>query len=174
MLGVGHRDLDGTWIGRTLACEIQSDYSAAPLRTELLSLCQWLGAWATDMDEVTVVTRASLGEPDEATDVSRERIFETEDTIVVQSRVAGGITTGWHHNGNRRVYGYVVSGHAILEYGPGGEASVELDAGDFVYVPPHTIRRVVNPTAEDWVVAISFVGSGPPAVSVDGPQSDTE
>lgn len=126
------------------------------------------------MDEVTVVTRDSLGEPDEATDVSREVIFETDDTIVVQSRVAGGITTGWHHNGDRHVYGHVVAGHAVLEYGPGGQESVELDVGDFVYVPPRTIRRVVNPTAEDWVIAISFVGSGPPAVSVDAPQSDTE
>ncbi|MFD1513549.1 cupin domain-containing protein [Halomarina rubra] len=125
------------------------------------------------MDEVSVVTQASLRAPDEASDVSREEVFETEDTIVVQSRVSGGVTTGWHHNGDRHVYGYVVAGHAILEYGPGGRESVELDAGDFVYVPPHTIRRVVNPTAADWVIAISFVGSGPPAVSVDGPESDT-
>lgn len=126
------------------------------------------------MEEVTVVSRASLGEPDEHTDVSRQAVFETEDTLVVQSRVAGGTTTGWHHNGDRHVYGFVVAGHAVLEYGPGGQESVELDAGDFVYVPPHTIRRVVNPTTEDWVVAISFVGSGPPAVSVDGPLSEAE
>ncbi|POG54369.1 cupin domain-containing protein [Haloferax marisrubri] len=126
------------------------------------------------MEAVTVVTRARLGESGDTTDVSRQEIFETEDTIVVQSRVAGGITTGWHHNGDRHVYGYVVAGHAVLEYGPAGQESVELDAGDFVYVPPHTIRRVVNPTTEDWVIAISFVGSGPPAVSVDGPQSGVE
>ncbi|MGB9957475.1 cupin domain-containing protein [Haloferax prahovense] len=126
------------------------------------------------MEAVTVVTRASLGEPDDSTDVSRQAIFETEDTMVVQSRVAGGVTTGWHHNGDRHVYGYVVAGHAVLEYGPAGQESVELDAGDFVYVPPHTIRRVVNPTTEDWIIAISFVGAGPPAVSVAGPQSGVE
>ncbi|EMA01681.1 cupin domain-containing protein [Haloferax denitrificans] len=126
------------------------------------------------MEDVTVVTRASLGGPDDSTDVSRQEIFETEDAIVVQSRVAGGVTTGWHHNGDRHVYGYVVAGHAVLEYGPAGRESVELDAGDFVYVPPHTIRRVVNPTTEEWIIAISFVGSGPPAVSVGGPQSGVE
>lgn len=126
------------------------------------------------MDEVTVTARAELEEPNGTAGVSRQTVFETEDTIVVRSRVAGGVTTGWHHNGDRRVYGYVVKGHATLEYGPAGESSVDLDAGDFVYVPPGTVRRVVNPTDEDWVIVISFVGSGPPAVSAAGPQSKTE
>lgn len=88
---------------------------------------------------------------------------------MIQSRIAGGITTGWHHNGDRHVYRHVVEGNAVLEYGPEGEDAVDLNAGDFVYVPPHAIRRVVNPTTEDWVIVISFVGSGLPAVSVDGP-----
>lgn len=126
------------------------------------------------MDDVTVATKASLGDPDETADVSRQVIFETEDTIMIQSRVAGGVTTGWHHNGDRHVYGHVVKGHAMLEYGPAGEDVADLDVGDFVYVPPHTIRRVVNPTTEDWIIVISFVGSGPPAISVDGPQTEAE
>jgi quercetin dioxygenase-like cupin family protein len=126
------------------------------------------------MADITVVTQTSLEPSDETADVSRQEIFEIEDTIVVQSRVAGGRTTGWHHNGDRHVYGYVVEGHATLEYGPAGEESVDLDEGDFVHVPPRTIRRVVNPTTEDWVIVISFVGSGPPAISVDAPQSEAE
>ncbi|WP_435075097.1 cupin domain-containing protein [Halorubrum sp. HHNYT27] len=126
------------------------------------------------MDEVTVATQTSLENPDETADVSRQLVFETEDTIVIQSRVAGGITTGWHHNGDRHAYGYVVEGHALLEYGPAGEDSVGLSEGDFVYVPPRTIRRVVNPTTENWVIVISFVGSGPPATPVNAPQPETE
>lgn len=124
------------------------------------------------MDEITVTTQAELEEPDDTADVSRQVVFETEDTVMIQSRVAGGVTTGWHHNGDRHVYGCVVKGQARLEYGPAGESSVDLGVGDFVYVPPKTIRRVVNPTDEDWVIVISFVGSGPPAVSIDGPQSE--
>lgn len=126
------------------------------------------------MDEITVTTPAELDDSDDDADVSRQVVFETADTVMVRSQVAGGVTTGWHHNGDRHVYGYVVEGHAVLEYGPAGEASVALDAGDFVYVPPHTVRRVVNPTDENWVVVISFVGSGPPAVAVEGPQAATE
>ena len=121
------------------------------------------------MEEVTVLTQADLEEPEGTPDVSRQVAFEDEDVLMIQSRVAGGVTTGWHHNGDRHVYGYVVRGHANLEYGPGGNESVALDAGDFISVPPRTIRRVVNPTDEDWVIVISFVGSGPPAVSVEGP-----
>lgn len=126
------------------------------------------------MDEVTVVSQADLEVPDESADVVRQVAFETEDTVTIQSRVSGGVTTGWHHNGDRHVYGYVVRGHAMLEFGPGGEEAVSLDAGDFVYVPPQTIRRVVNPTDEEWKIVISFVGSGPPAVAVDGPEAETE
>lgn len=122
------------------------------------------------MDEVTVVTQSELEEPEGTSDVSRQVAFETGDGLMIQSRVAGEVMTGWHHNGDRHVYGYVVSGHAVLEYGPGGNESVALNAGDFIYVPPRTIRRVVNPTDEDWEIVINFVGSGPPAVSVDGPE----
>lgn len=124
------------------------------------------------MDEITVTHRTELEDPDDTGDVSRQVVFETEDTILIQSRVAGGITTGWHHNGDRHVYGYVVTGHARLEYGPAGATTVDLDAGDFVYVPPRTVRRVVNPTEEEWVIVISFVGSGPPAVNADGPDAE--
>ena len=121
------------------------------------------------MDEVTVVTQSALGEPEGTSDVSRQVAFEAGDGLMIQSRVAGGVTTGWHHNGDRHVYGFVVSGAAVLEYGPGGNESVDLDAGTFVYVPPRTIRRVVNPNDEDWEIVINFVGSGPPAISVDDP-----
>lgn len=126
------------------------------------------------MEEVTVVTQADLEEPDGTPDVSRQVAFDTEDVLMIQSRVGARVTTGWHHNGDRHVYGHVVRGHAELEYGPGGDESVDLDAGDFIYVPPRTIRRVVNPTDEDWEIVISFVGSGPPAVTVDGPQAADE
>ena len=120
---------------------------------------------------LTVVRGGESDEPEGTGGVSREVLIETADTVVTRSRVAGGVTTGWHHNGDRHVYGYVVEGRATLEHGPGGKFSADLDAGDFVYVPPRTVRRVVNDSDEDWVIVISFVGSGPPAVSVDGPAS---
>ncbi|MDX1744877.1 MAG: cupin domain-containing protein [Halobacteriales archaeon] len=122
------------------------------------------------MDDVTRIGRDSLPEPRGTDDVSRQVVFENDEVILIRSRVGAGVTTGWHHNGERRVYGYVTQGSARLEFGPGGAESIPLDEGDFVYVPPRTVRRVVNPTDTDWIVVISFVGSGPPAVGVDGPE----
>lgn len=98
------------------------------------------------MAQLTVITQAALAQPEGTLDVTRQVALDTGDVLTVQSRVAGGVTTGWHHNGDRHVYGYVVSGHVVLEYGPAGNESIDLDAGDFVHVPPRTIRRVVNPT----------------------------
>lgn len=126
------------------------------------------------MNEITVLSGNDLVAPAGRRRTSRRVAFETEDTVMMRSRVAGGITTDWHHNGDRHVYGYVVRGEAMLEYGTEGAESAELAAGDFVYVPPRTIRRVVNPTDEAWEIVICFVGSGPPAVTVDGPQSADE
>lgn len=128
----------------------------------------------TDMDTVTVRTKSEVETSENADDVSRQVAFETADTIMVRSLVSGGVTTGWHHNADRHVYGFVVHGRAILEYGPGGKNTVALDAGSFVYVPPRTIRRVVNPSDDDWEIVISFVGAGPPAVAVDGPEPEDE
>lgn len=126
------------------------------------------------MDAITVVGQDELEQPAGHPDVTRQVAFETADVVTVQSSVAAGATTSWHHNGDRHVHGYVVRGHARLEFGPDGSEAVALDAGDFVYVPPRTIRRVVNPTDEAWVTVISFVGSGPPATSVDGPEASGE
>ncbi|MFC6798478.1 MULTISPECIES: cupin domain-containing protein [unclassified Haladaptatus] len=124
------------------------------------------------MDRITVRRQEDIAETESTPGVFRASTFDAADTLMVQSRVAAGAATGWHHNGDRHVYAYVVSGTATLEYGPGGHESVEMAAGDFVYVPPQTIRRVVNGTREDWVAVICFVGSGPPAINVDGPASE--
>lgn len=124
-----------------------------------------------DPSELTVVDADDLPAPTGTPGVSRQVVFETDDTAMVRSRVAAGVTTGWHHNGDRHVYAYVTAGRAVLEYGPAGEQSVELSVGDFGYVPPRTVRRVVNDGPDDWVVVICFVGTGPYAVPSDEPGS---
>lgn len=124
--------------------------------------------------DLTVVSRDELPPPEGDDAVSRQLVFDAATTMVVRSRVGAGATTGWHHNGDRHVYGHVVAGMATMEYGPAGDITADLGAGDFIYVPPGTIRRVVNDAEEDWVIVISFVGTGPPAVSVDGPAPPTE
>lgn len=92
---------------------------------------------------------------------------------MIRFRVGSGGRTGWHHNGYRRVFGYVVTVHAVLEYWSDGTESVSLDAGSCICVPLRTIRRVVN-LSEDWEIVIGFVGSELPAVSVNGSEHGDE
>ena len=121
---------------------------------------------------VDVVT-PSAREADESTPgVARRQVFETERAVVVQSRIAGGTTSGWHHHGDRHAYGYVVEGAGAVEYGPAGDERRESSAGDCFYISPGTVHRDVTPPGEETVVLVCFVGSGPVVVNVDGPASD--
>jgi quercetin dioxygenase-like cupin family protein len=101
--------------------------------------------------------------------VVRKTVFETGTAVMVQSQIAGGTTSGWHHHGGRHVYGYVVKGTGTLEYGPRGDQRQECGAGEYFYISPETVHRDVNPTDEEIVVLVCFVGSGPIVVNVDDP-----
>jgi len=121
---------------------------------------------------VNVVTPDEV-EADESTPgVVRKTVFETENAVMVQSHIAGGTTSGWHHHGDRHVYGYVVEGAGTVEYGPAGNETRESSAGDFFYISPGTIHRDLTPADRDTVVLVCFVGSGPVVVNIDGPDAD--
>jgi quercetin dioxygenase-like cupin family protein len=90
---------------------------------------------------------------------------------MVQSHIAGGTTSGWHRHGSRHAYGYVVEGTGALEYGPDSDRR-ECGVGECFHIPPGTVHRDVNPTDEEIVVLVCFVGSGPVVVNVSGPDAD--
>jgi quercetin dioxygenase-like cupin family protein len=69
------------------------------------------------------------------------------------------------------VYGYVVEGAGVLEYRQGDEQQ-ECGAGERFYISPSTVHRDVNPTDEEIVVLVCFVGSGPVVVNVDDSTAD--
>lgn len=103
--------------------------------------------------------------------IERFKAFATEKAVVLQAQCEGGVTSGWHHHGDRDVFGYLIAGRARFDFGPGGTSSVEMQAGDFMHVPAGLIHRDVNPDPEQgqrWVLVM--VGSGPVAVDVDGPE----
>ena len=121
---------------------------------------------------VEMVTPDQL-EADESTPgVVRKTVFQTENNVMVQSRIAPGTTSGWHHHGDRHVYGYVVEGYGAVEHGLGGGERREGGVGNFFSITPGTVHRDVNPTDDDVVVLACFVGSGPIVVNVDGPESE--
>lgn len=116
-----------------------------------------------------VVTSDDLHEGDETPGIDRRIAFETDNNVVVQTSADGEAASGWHHHGDRHVYGYLMEGSAVMEYGPGGAEREELEAGDFMHIEPGMVHRDVNPTDERQVWIISFVGSGPLVENVDGP-----
>lgn len=79
-------------------------------------------------------------------------------------------TTGWHTHGDHTACVYVVEGRVLLEWGPGGEHSVELGPGDFYVISPRTIHRESNPGPGENCWAGFLMGSGPQVVNVDGPE----
>jgi len=121
---------------------------------------------------VEVVTPDEVAADESTPGVVRKTVFETENAVMVQSHIAGGTTSGWHHHGDRHVYGYVIEGTGAVEYGPNGDETRESTAGEFFYISPGTVHRDITPDSEDTVVLVCFVGSGPVIVNVDGPSTD--
>ena len=95
--------------------------------------------------------------------------FDTDRGILVRVRAEGGVTSGWHHHGDREVLGHVMRGRARFEFGPDGREHTHVEEGGFFHIPAGIVHRDVNPLDEQQEMVISFVGSGPLVVNVDGP-----
>jgi uncharacterized RmlC-like cupin family protein len=101
--------------------------------------------------------------------ILRETAVEVERATLMRARAEPRAASGWHHHGERDVFGYVVRGAARFEFGPGGEASTDVPEGGFFHVPAGLIHRDVNPSDADQEIVIAVVGEGPLVVNVDGP-----
>jgi uncharacterized RmlC-like cupin family protein len=124
------------------------------------------------MAAIEAISPDELAEGEGTPGIDRKVAFETGNNIVVQAHVDGGVASGWHHHGNRHVYGYVVEGSGAIEYGPDGDETRESTAGEFFYISPGTVHRDVTPDSEDTIVLVCFVGSGSVVMNVDGPGAD--
>src|SRR5438034_10547141 len=77
------------------------------------------------MSGIEVVRESDLQKGDSANGIVRRRAFDSENTIVSQSRVAAGVVSGWHHHGARHLFGFVVNGQLLLE-----SARIRTGGGD--------------------------------------------
>lgn len=123
------------------------------------------------MSQVEVVRKTDLKAGYVTQGVIRGKAFESEGVVFSQTRLLGGVMSGWHHHGARHLYAFVVSGRLRLEYGPTGTESVELEAGDFIHITPGSVHRDVNPKKDQELVIVNIlVGKGTPVTNVDGPR----
>ena len=102
--------------------------------------------------------------------ITRHMAFVGEGFQIVRSRIDAGVVSGWHHHGDHDLYGYMVSGTAHFEDGPGGRDVTSVGPGDFFYLPARMVHRDVNPsTTEGQEIIVFLRGAGPIVVNVDGP-----
>ncbi|HEV7640058.1 MAG TPA: cupin domain-containing protein [Gaiellaceae bacterium] len=120
-------------------------------------------------DRVSAVSSEDLVEGAPTPGIVRELAFDTERATLIRSRAEPRAVTGWHHHGDRDVLGYVVSGRARFEFGPGGAESTDVEEHGFFHVPAGLIHRDVNPLDQPQELVLSVVGAGPLVVNVDGP-----
>lgn len=121
---------------------------------------------------ITAVAGDSLTAGSSTPGIVRGLAFEVQRATLMRARVAGGVVSGWHHHGSRDVLGYVAQGRARFDFGPGGRESIEVESGGFFHVPPGLIHRDVNPTDKPQEIILSFIGTGPLVVNVDGSEPD--
>src|SRR5437868_5685007 len=71
-----------------------------------------------------------------------------------------------HHHGPLETVVYVLSGRSKVRWGSRLEHEVDLESGDFVFIPPYVPHQEINPSpdqATQWIV----VRSGTEAVLVN-------
>jgi uncharacterized RmlC-like cupin family protein len=123
-------------------------------------------------ERVRVVRSGGLETGPLTSGMARNQAFVSDNLWVGNVRTSPGAVSGWHHHGDHTTYGYVVSGKARFEFGPGGAESLDVGAGDFFMVPPMTVHRESNPGPEESAAVLVRIGAGPTVVNVDEP--DTE
>jgi uncharacterized RmlC-like cupin family protein len=123
----------------------------------------------SDYKRIVALARDGLTAAPGYPGITRELAFQSDRACQVRARGDGLAATGWHHHGDREVFGYLVKGRARFEFGPGGSESVEVEAGGFFRVPAGLVHRDVNPIDEEQEFVLVFAGGGPLVVDMDGP-----
>lgn len=97
----------------------------------------------------------------------------------IDVRPTGALTeTGWHHHGDRHVFGSLLDGRAVVEFATESrDGTTEVDrlafaAPDFFHVPPRTVHRDGNRGKVAQVSVSTFVGAGHVVVTVDDPEAE--
>jgi len=124
-----------------------------------------------DSERIVALARDGLTAAPGYPGIRRELAFESDRALQVRVRGDGLAATGWHHHGERVVFGYLVKGRARFEFGRNGSESVEVEAGGFFRVPAGLVHRDVNPTNEEQEFVLVFAGAGPLVVDVEGPEA---
>jgi uncharacterized RmlC-like cupin family protein len=86
-----------------------------------------------------------------------------------------GVRSGPHHHGDLESAIYIISGRARFRYGDNLEHTVEAEAGDFIFVPPHLVHQEINASTDEAVdMIVSRSSQDNVVVNVDLPKEIAE
>jgi uncharacterized RmlC-like cupin family protein len=110
-------------------------------------------------------------ETSQTTGMEREQSVRTPSMWAGIARTAGNTFSGWHHHGAYESVIYVLRGRLRLEFGKGGQDTLEATAGDTLYVARCEVHREGNPGDDQSELVVVRGGSGELVVNVEGPSS---
>jgi len=122
--------------------------------------------------EVRVIKPLQLDERTPQTTGMRRLVAISQPLIGSEALWAGvmlaepGTASSVHHHGPLETVVYVVSGRSKVRWGSRLEHEVDLEPGDFLFIPPYVPHQEINPSPDQptqWVV----VRSGGDAVVVN-------
>ncbi|HET6379953.1 MAG TPA: cupin domain-containing protein [candidate division Zixibacteria bacterium] len=102
--------------------------------------------------------------------MTREEAIVTDRIWAGLVRTEPGTISAWHHHGDYETAVYILEGGLRMEWGPGGSEAGEGRAGDFLFVPPHTVHREITPEHQAAQAIVVRSGTGTPVFNVDGPE----
>ena len=101
--------------------------------------------------------------------MEREEAVRTPTMWAGIAKTAPRTFSGWHHHGSYESVIYVLRGIVRLEYGPGGDRTLEATPGETLYVAPGEIHREGNPGDDESEIVVVRGGAGEIVVNVPGP-----
>lgn len=126
------------------------------------------------MDRPEVVSKSQLENPptEQSRGMQRGQAFAHDGVWAGFSAFSGAATTGWHHHGDYATYAYITEGTMTVEFGKEGAETMQLGAGDFVYIPAQMVHRESVPAEGGAGVVVRVGGEGASVYNVDGPDRE--
>jgi uncharacterized RmlC-like cupin family protein len=106
---------------------------------------------AVELSEVTAQTQGAI----RRSGVSREN-SDASAIWLGKVHTPAGYASEAHHHGEAETAGYVLKGRAYILFGEGCRERVDLEEGDFIFVPPNTPHVEGNASDTDeliWMTA---------------------
>ena len=78
----------------------------------------------------------------------------SEQVFMTRQKIPPGMASTPHYHVNCETAMYILQGPIVMRYGASLEHEHRVETGDFLYVPPHAIHQISNPSADAEVEVV--------------------